>query len=169
MVVGKINEMPYGNGTFLGNAPRTTRLRFHANHNLNFADKQEREIMEIKLDPARKLLILFVALLALAACNLFSTTEEPPGVGEKAERGYAVCDPIIASLEQYKAEKGAYPDLLTELVPDYLPEIPTEVNDQPINYTKSDESYSLSFYYIGPGMNTCTYTPEDKWKCSGAY
>ncbi len=121
------------------------------------------------INPVKKMLILFVALLALAACNLLTTTEEAPGVGEKAERGYAVCGPIITALEQYQAENDAYPEVLEELVPDYLPETPTEVNDQPINYTKSDESFSLSFHYIGPGMNTCTYTPRNKWKCSGAY
>lgn len=125
--------------------------------------------MEIKLDPSRKLLILFVALLALAACNLSTATEEPPGVGEKAERGYSVCRPIVDALEQFRAENDAYPETLAELVPKYLPEVPTEVNDQPINYIKSAESFSLSFHYIGPGMNTCRYTPEDQWKCSGAY
>ncbi len=110
---------------------------------------------------------LFITCLTLAACSLF--TPEPPGVGEKAERGYAALDPIIKALEQYHTDKGAYPESLEELVPYYITSIPTQVNDESIFYTKSGESYSLAFHYIGPGMNTCTYTPEDNWQCSGAY
>jgi len=117
--------------------------------------------------PFKKIHFLLIVVLALMACKLF--TVDPPGVGEKAELGYAVCDPIIAAVEQYKINKGVYPETLEELVPDYLSEVPTEVNDQPISYTKTDSSFSLAFHYIGPGMNTCTYTPENKWKCSGAY
>ena len=112
--------------------------------------------------------ILLIAILAVMACKTLSV-DEAPGVGEKAELGYAVCDPIIAAVEQYKIDKGAYPETLEELVPDYLSEVPTEVNNQPISYTKTDSSFSLAFHYIGPGMNTCSYTPENKWKCSGAY
>lgn len=128
--------------------------------------------MEIKHIPAKglplkKLLFLWIAILTLTACKLF--TVDPPGVGEKAERGYTVCDPVIAALEQYKTDNGKYPELLEELLPNYLSEIPTEVNDEPISYAITDESYSLAFHYIGPGMNTCAYTPENKWKCSGAY
>jgi hypothetical protein len=107
-------------------------------------------------------------LLALTACNLF-TVDEPPGVGEKAEIGYAALAPIIKALEQHRTDTGTYPASLDELVPDYLSEIPTEVNDQPIYYKIVEGSFTLSFHYVGPGMNTCTYTPEDKWHCSGAY
>lgn len=110
---------------------------------------------------------LLVALFMVAACKPF--TVEPPGVGEKAERGYAALEPVIKALEQYQAETGDYPESLHELAPNYLPSVPEEVNEESIYYEKKDASYTLSFHYIGPGMNTCTYTPEDKWQCSGAY
>lgn len=115
----------------------------------------------------KKLLFFLFALVMLSACKLFKA--DPPGVGEKAERGYAALEPAIKALEQYQADKGTYPESLEELVPDYLPSVPTEVNDESILYTKMGESYSLAFHYVGPGMNTCTYTPENKWQCSGAY
>ena len=118
-----------------------------------------------------RLISLCLALVVgylLTACT-FVPTEEPPGVGEKADRGYAVSAPIINALEQYKSEKGTYPDSLDELVPDYLTSIPTEVNDNPLAYKKNSDSFSLSFYYLDPGMNACTYTPENAWRCSGAY
>ena len=116
----------------------------------------------------KKTALFFLATLLIIACNLIATPE-PPGVGEKAELGYAVCDPIVKALEQYRAENDAYPETLAELAPKYLVEVPTDVNDQPISYTRTSGSFSLAFHYIGPGMNTCTYTPEDKWQCSGAY
>ncbi len=111
--------------------------------------------------------LLFAALLIMS-CNLI-TEAEPPGVGEKAERGYAALEPVIRALEQYQADAGAYPVSLDELAPDYLSSVPAQVNGESIQYTKTDKSYSLAFHYLGPGMNTCTYTPENKWKCSGAY
>lgn len=117
--------------------------------------------------PFKKIRFLLIVILILTACKFF--TPEPPGVGEKAEYGYAALDPIIKALEQYRADKGAYPEAIEELSPEYLSEIPTEVNDQPISYTKAGKSFSVTFHYTGPGMNTCTYTPENKWHCSGAY
>ena len=122
----------------------------------------------MKLTRHISLFLMLVVGNPFTACTLVPT-EEPPGVGEKADRGYAVSAPIINALEQYKYEKGAYPDSLDELVPDYLTSIPSEVNDNPLAYKKTDESFSLSFYYLGPGMNACTYTPENAWRCSGAY
>ena len=130
-----------------------------------------------------RLMFLMISFVMLISCILFSrdgiigigeklgiiATAEPPGVGEKAERGYSACAPIITALEQVHAQTGEYPDVLAELVPAYIAEIPTEVNQEPITYSKTGESYSLSFYYTGPGMNACTYTPEDRWDCSGAY
>lgn len=117
----------------------------------------------------RRTIGLFLLLTVLIlACSIVPTAE-PPGVGEKAERGYTTCAPIITALEQYLLDKGEYPESLTGLVPDYLAQVPGEVNDQPISYTKTEDGFSLSFHYIGPGMNTCTYTPANEWSCSGAF
>jgi hypothetical protein len=110
---------------------------------------------------------LLFAILLLVACKFF--TSEPPGVGEKSERGYAICEPMIKALEQYRVDTGEYPEALTQLIPKYLSVVSAEVNNEPISYTKTDEGFSLSFHYVGPGMNTCTYTPKDKWHCSGAF
>ena len=117
------------------------------------------------------------ALLAavLLACNFSRSidifpTDEPPGVGEKAEQGYALSAPVIAALELYRANHGSYPEKLAELVPDYLSEVPTRTTALEFSYSSDGAGYRLSFHYIGPGMNTCTYTPEKKsWDCSGAY
>ncbi len=113
------------------------------------------------------LIVLVVSLLL--ACNAVVPTEEPPGVGDKAERGYALSEPVIAALEEYKTENGVYPQTLAELVPEYISAVPTKDEVLDFSYISTGDSFSFSFHYIGPGMNTCTYTPEEQWQCSGAY
>jgi len=121
------------------------------------------------MKPIHVLIIItsFISIL-LASCSALPT-EEPPGVGEKAELGYATCAPVIAALEQYKADKGFYPDALAELVLDYVSAVPTKDEVLDFSYRKTEVSFAFSFHYIGPGMNTCTYTPENQWQCSGAF
>jgi hypothetical protein len=113
-----------------------------------------------------------VILAFLLACNGAGIlpTEEPPGVGEKAEKGYAASEPVIAALEKYQTDHGSYPEKLAELVPDYLPAAPTKTDELDFSYSSTGDSYHFSFHYIGPGMNTCAFTPETKkWECSGAF
>ena len=121
---------------------------------------------------------LLLALFLLTGCIAGTikltgivAKDEPPGVGAKAERGYLVCNPIIAALESYKAANGAYPVSLGELVPGTIASVPSRVNDQDIVYQRTETGYKLSFMYLGPGMNICTYSPEagSEWDCSGAY
>ncbi len=115
--------------------------------------------------------IFFLVLIALVsgACRVF-TPDLPPGEGEKAERGYVACQPIIEALEAYHDANGQYPRNLEELVPAFIPAYPREVNDEPIQYEMTAQNnYKLSFSYIGPGLNHCTYTPHDDWRCTGLY
>ena len=58
---------------------------------------------------------------------------------------------------------------LEALVPGYLSTIPSTVNDMPILYGLTKQSYTLEFSYVGPGMNHCSYTPGLDWKCYGFY
>jgi hypothetical protein len=114
------------------------------------------------------MVISLVFIWIFFACSIIGTPE-PPGVGEQAEKGYAASEPVIAALEQYRADKGSYPESLAELTPEYLTANPLITEVQDFSYSKNGESYSLSFHYLGPGMNTCKYTPEEKWQCSGAF
>jgi hypothetical protein len=118
--------------------------------------------------------LMFVSAAVLAACSAvqipgLAPTDEPPGVGEKAERGYAASEPIIAALEKFREDNGQYPDLIAYLVPDYLPVLWTGGDDLDYSYSLTDEGYSFSFHYRGPGMNTCRYRPAEGWHCSGAF
>lgn len=114
-------------------------------------------------------LLIFIAAGTFWAWRAYKTANESPGVGVKAERGYQACEPVIAALSRYYEEKGSYPETLEALVPAYLSEIPKTVNDMPILYGLTEQSYTLEFSYVGPGMNHCSYTPELHWKCYGFY
>ena len=120
------------------------------------------------MKPLRLLLLIMVVLFTIA-CNAILPTEEPPGVGETAEHGYALSEPVIAALEEYKTANGVYPASLDELVPDYISAAPKKNDGLDFSYSSTGESFSFSFHYTGPGMITCTYTPEKLWQCSGAY
>jgi hypothetical protein len=119
--------------------------------------------------------IKYVLSLSLLTASLLNgcaaVTEEPPGVGVKAERGYSACRPIIESLEAYHAANGEYPAALADLVPGTIAALPDQVNGAPIVYVRTSEGYTLSFSYIGPGMNFCTYSTDAgrEWRCTGAY
>jgi hypothetical protein len=122
------------------------------------------------MDRTKLSLIAILFIVFTLACNTIIPTVEPPGVGEKADKGYKLSEPIIAALEQYKAGHGSYPQKLDELAPDYLPVPPVSTDEIDFFYSITGESYSFSFHYIGPGTNTCTYKPETKkWNCYGAY
>lgn len=130
-----------------------------------------------RITPARWGLLILLALIGVICIVMIAVgiwlgktlIGEPPGQGAKAEAGYQACEPVIAALEQFGREKGQYPNSLDALVPAYLPLLPGPVNGYPIDYKKTDGGYSLTFSYEGPGMNRCTYTPQEEWDCSGYY
>ena len=123
----------------------------------------------------RRLILLltlgFLAVIALCAglgYFVWATfIGSPPGVGPKAEQGYQASIPIIEALARYHEQHGAYPESLTALVPAFLKDVAHADGPIDIAYRASDTSYQLEFRYTGPGMNICTYTPENGWHCTG--
>jgi len=91
-----------------------------------------------------------------------------------AEAGYHRAAPIIAALDRYQRERGAYPNSLASLPAQWLPaqekDSPT---GPPLRYARSGAHYELSFSYGGPGINQCIYTTKSdapaKWRCHGYY
>lgn len=123
-----------------------------------------RRTLQSPLFPPLLLVALVAFALLLAGC-------EKPGEGAKAEEGYSAARPIIASLNSYHEGASHYPQDLEALVPVFLTEVPKGPGGQPFEYrwVAPGDSYSLTFRYTGPGMNVCTYTPEDAWRCYGYY
>jgi len=99
-------------------------------------------------------------LIVAAACGTV-------GGGEYEKRGYQACAPIIAALAQYHEAIGEYPVALEELVPDYVEQIPAEVNGFPLHYTRrsAGQSYGLSFAFPAGAGAYCAYTPDEGWYC----
>jgi len=96
---------------------------------------------------------------------------DPPGKGKMAERGYALCAPLIEALEKYRADNQRYVGSLNGLAPKYLARLPDEqLNAMRVTYFSRGLDYELSFSYGGPGMNTCIYKSEaGTWSCMGYY
>jgi hypothetical protein len=101
--------------------------------------------------------------------------QDPPGQGPKALLGYRTAEPVIAALNVYHTDSGAYPPRLEQLVPQYLAEStlaapPGWTNVNWPKYSLTSEGYALGFWYSGPGSNTCTYgSATAAWACRGAY
>jgi len=111
----------------------------------------------------------------LALSVVLTTCGLAPGEGPKAERGYQRAAPVIEALQSYHADHGAYPDSLPQLVPDYLAAdalaLPEHEQERyPLEYRVEAGIYALTFRYVGPGVNECTFRPDGNgWKCSGYY
>ena len=99
-------------------------------------------------------LVVCLSVVCCVSCNA-------PGKGPKAERGYARAKPVVTALDSFRRAKGQYPDSLNQLVPQFLPaaalETPTRTQERyPLEYQQSDGNFTLTFRYVGPGMNYCT-------------
>lgn len=83
--------------------------------------------------------------------------------------------PVVAALEAYRQHTTEYPEDLSVLVPQFLDAAalrlpPDEQESYPLEYARTKASYELSFRYVGPGMNRCTYTPDAaSWRCDGYF
>jgi hypothetical protein len=115
-------------------------------------------------------LVFLCCLACLAGFFVYrATLGQPPGEGAQAQRGYAAAAPVITALAAYHQSHGSYPASLADLVPTQLSAVPAAVNGYPLEYHAAAGSYTLAFSYAGPGMNHCTYTPENQWHCFGYY
>ena len=121
----------------------------------------------------KQFFILSIVIGMLSGCMFFDFLYDPPGKGAVAEEWYKQCQPIIESLESYKASNHTYPATLDNLLPAYSSVISEkelkEGKLQYLEYHRQDDGYKLKFTYYGPGVNYCVYHPGTKWKCGGYY
>ena len=113
-------------------------------------------------------LLVGIALVTCVGCTA-------PGKGAKAERGYQRARPVLAALGTYLSRYGSYPDSLPQLVPTLLPlsalELPQAAQERyPLQYVRTNDGFTLTFRYVGPGSNSCTWTSKaGSWTCSGLF
>ena len=82
--------------------------------------------------------------------------------------------PVVAALEAFHHDSGAYPPILRALVPRYLspavlsaPE--SSVLRYPFEYRVDSGGFELLVRYVGPGMNECRIHPGAVWHCGGYF
>jgi hypothetical protein len=98
------------------------------------------------------------------------------GVGEsgKSRLARAYGTPVVAALEEFHRDSGAYPAALRTLVPRYLSRPSLTAPDSsvlgyPLEYRADSGTFSLTVRYVGPGMNTCRIRHGTAWRCSGYF
>ena len=83
---------------------------------------------------------------------------------------------IVNAIEAYTQARGFYPAALSDLVPDYLSELPLTISDQPFFYrvfeptnVMSLEIYWVAFRVVSRENVTCTYYRRlQHWDCNFA-
>jgi hypothetical protein len=99
----------------------------------------------------------------------------PPGEGVQAWQGRARGAIVMRALDEYHATAHVFPDSLQELVPRWLPDSalvgPARRGPgAPFVYARIQDGYTLSFRYVGPGMNTCEISSASRrWRCGGYF
>ncbi len=103
--------------------------------------KEYRSISKLLLSPRRSAARWFVAMYLPA----FSTARN---VEDRSTMQFELTD-LAFALAAYRAEHGAYPAKLDELVPEYVKVIPKDIfnNDADLHYTWQDNGYLL--YSVG--------------------
>ncbi|MEP6779273.1 MAG: hypothetical protein ABJC26_05230 [Gemmatimonadaceae bacterium] len=116
-----------------------------------------------------------IALLPTAILFFFLSCFPAPGEGLLADRGRTNAQSVLLALEQYHTQHGLYPDSLQALVPTLLTDSARYGPDlrgrgRPLSYVRTGGSFTLSFEYGGPGLNTCKTNGLGKpWQCSGLF
>lgn len=122
----------------------------------------------------RRALRGFVTGLVLAPVMLwFGMCSPPPGEGRAAEQGRQRADVVVQALQKYRVARGAFPDSLIQLVPQFLSaqELLTPFgHSKTFQFRLDTLGFALTFDYVGPGMNACEYSSWTmRWSCSGYF
>lgn len=118
--------------------------------------------------------ILIICLGVIFWSSPFNPWQEAPGEGNTSLIAYRELAVVIQALEKFRADRGVYPNQLTELAPQFIKSLPSMHNDRHnlrIKYTPTNggSEFLLSFDYHGPGTNSCNYRSFTGWQCYGAY
>jgi hypothetical protein len=108
--------------------------------------------------------LLILAALAGGAWHFYQPL--PPGEGPNADAGKRAATVVLRTLENYRGERGHYPEDLADLVPKYLSKLPRLSNGVPFEYERLGSSYELTFNYTNPLPVHCTFRPDGKWSCT---
>lgn len=110
----------------------------------------------------------------VSSATLAPTSTIQPSVDTEIADGIERGNRIVEAIEAYIIAKGFYPAALDDLVPDYLPELPLTITNQPFFYRvferttiMSPELYWVSFRVASQNNVTCTYYRRlEYWDCN---
>jgi hypothetical protein len=108
-------------------------------------------------------LILSPILLVFAMCN-----GPPPGESDKARATMAKAAVAISALDSIYTRGHSHLGTLEQIGQSAL----TSATDStyPITFARDALGYRLTFWYSGPGSNTCVFASRaHRWQCSGAF
>lgn len=125
-----------------------------------------------KLSPGRIVVGLCLSLLAIFVVAFLEVYVfvDPPGGGEKANRGYRAANAMMRAVYSYRAANGRFPASVDALR-QAGSRPPTFTEDgSPLRYDSDGANFELGFKYSGPGMNECVYSSVTReWSCHGWY
>jgi len=90
----------------------------------------------------------------LSGCNYQASEKK---IRETTARG----DVIVKELDRYRDDAGVFPATLSDLVPDYLAEIPAPVVGRGWEYTPTDDQRRYQLATDSPGLTTVIYIKHD--------
>lgn len=101
------------------------------------------------------------ALALLGGCTVWEVNQDPAGMGYRRD-----ANRILIALQDYRRDKGVFPDTLAMVTPQYLPTLPDVPN---IRYSPADGS--LRYHYIPswPQLRPVHCASEGNttvWRCS---
>jgi hypothetical protein len=110
--------------------------RFHPKRAKQVSDRLARDVSEFSVDR------MIAGMVVPNVGRALETTAKNQTMLRSAA--------IVCALQRYKSARGAYPEKIADLAPEYIQTIPRDIVDaQPVRYIKNaDDSYLL--YSIGP-------------------
>ncbi len=100
-----------------------------------------------------------VAISAVVASLLVSRP-----VSQRQRAGsIAAAQPVLAAIERFRAQRGAYPETIQQLVPAYLPADPrTRMGFSGTPFYLRSKPAGLTLYFDLPAAMRCSYDSESK-------
>jgi hypothetical protein len=107
-------------------------------------------------------MVLMAVVLALAGCFSWDPGEDPAGKKLLAE-----ADPVAKALKHFHESKGAYPRTLADLVPVYIPRLPSEP-ELLYDLTAGSIRFTYSPSWPQAGQISCFFAmPSEGFLCHG--
>ena len=97
---------------------------------------------------------------SLAACSVYPVAQDPDGMELRRN-----ANQVLMALQSWHHDRNSYPASLSQLVPSYLPELPSSPN---LHYRQADGSLSFRYVPTWPQLRpvACSSVGDTtNWRC----